>query len=71
VHVAEDGLFTPPVIREGCRLEIRRRRVCRHVAVPRFEIRQAPPRVNGAADNHGGEYEHRGPEGPDEPAFHQ
>ena len=71
VHVPEDGLFTPQIIREGCRLEIRRGRVGRRVAVPWFEIRQAPPRVNGAADDHGREYQHRGPEGPDEPAFHR
>ena len=69
-HVPKDGVFPPQVLGEGGCLEIRRCRIRRHVAVPRFQIRQAPPRVHGAADDHGGEDQHRGPDGPDEPAFH-
>ena len=68
-HVPKDGVFPPQVIREGGPLEIRRCRIWRHVAVPRFQIRQTPPRVHGAADDHGAEDQHGGPHGPDEPAF--
>jgi hypothetical protein len=37
--------------------------------VPRFQIRQTPPRVDGAADDHDAEDQQGGLHGPDEPAL--
>ena len=52
-HVPKDSVLPAQVIGEGGGREIRCSRIRRHVAVPRFQIRQAPTRVDGAADDDG------------------
>ena len=69
-HLQKDGVFPLQVIGERGSLEIRRGRIRRHVAVPRFQIRQALPGVDAAADDQGGTDQQCGPNDPDEPAFH-